>query len=446
MRLVQLLVSDHQHDAVTDTLDTEGIDYVRQQVQTNQADTTQWLIEFPVPTDAIGYVFEQLEDAGIEAEQYTTIMSLEGAVTPQTESLLDRFGSDFDTLTRLELRSKARDISHDRRSFLVMIVLSTVVATAGLLMESPAVVVGSMVIAPIIGPVLTAAVGAATGDREMLLDSLRNQTLGFGVAILAATLFSAGLQFGGVVPNTLDVSTIDLIAIRSAPGWFTVVIGVASGGATVFALTTKGSTSLVGVMIAAALIPAAATIGIAVVWNELRLAVGSLVLLVLTTLLINASAFAVLWRFQYRPRRQGWLVPSSPRLWLVVVTTGILLLVLIAFTGSVFYQQSSFEKTATNEVQSTLDAPEYASLEPVTVRTQYSGPGPFGSPETITVVVSRVAETDEPPGVARTLDQRISEATGYDVVVRVRFENYQYSDPRPRLNSPPRSAHSFDRG
>lgn len=445
MRLVQILVPDHQHEDVTDVLDGEGVDYVRQQARTNQADTTQWLIEFPVPTDAIGYMFDRLKDVGIEEEQYTTIVSLEGAVTPQTESLLDRFASDFDTLTRLELRSKVRDISHDRRSFLVMIFLSAVVATVGLLMQSPAVVVGSMVIAPIIGPVLTAAVGAVTGDREMVGDSLWNQALGLGVAILAATLCSAVLQFGGVVPNTLDITTIELISLRSAPGWFTVVIGVATGTASAFALTTKGSTSLVGVMIAAALIPAAATIGIAVVWNELRLAVGSLVLLVFTILLINASAFAVLWRFQYRPRQQGWLVPSSPRLWLVVVTTGILLLVLIAFTGSVFYQQSSFEQTATNEVQSTLASPEFASLEPVTVRTQYSGPGPFGSPETVTVVVSRVAETDEPPGVARTLDQRISEATDYDVVVRVRFEDYQYSDPRSRLNSPPWSAHSFKR-
>lgn len=444
MRLVQILVLDHQYNAVTDILDGEGIDYVRQRVWTNETETSQWLIEFPVPTDAIGYVFDRLNDAGIKEEQYTTIVSLEAAATPQMESLLDRFASDFDTLTRLELRSKARDISYDRRSFLVMIVLSAVVATVGLLMQSPAVVVGSMVIAPIIGPVLTAAVGAVTGDREMLLDSLRNQALGLGVAILAATACSAGLQLGGVVPSTVDVSTIELIALRSAPGWFTVVIGVASGTATAFALTTKESTSLVGVMIAAALIPAAATIGIGAVWNHPRLAVGSLVLLVLTILLINVSAFAVLWWFQYRPQREGWLVPSESGLWLVVVATGTALVVLSAFTGGVFYQQSSFEQTVTHEVQTTLDDPEYSSLNPVTVRIQYNGPGPFDSPPTITILVSRVGDAEEPPGVAQTLDQHISAATGDDVVVRVRFESYQYSNARPRPDSPRPSASVLD--
>lgn len=427
MRLIQLLVPDHQRKAVTETLEEEDIDYVRQQVWTDGNDTAQWLVEFPVPTAAIGYTLDRLTDAGIDEERYTTVVSLESAMTPRTEPLLDRFASDFDTLTRPELRAKARDISHDTRSFLVLLFLSAIVATAGLLVQSPAVVVGSMVIAPIIGPVLTAAVGAATGDREMLLSSIRIQALGLGVAIVAAALFSAVLQLGGVVPNTLDVSTIDLIALRSAPGWFTVVIGVASGTAGAFALTTKGSTSLVGVMIAAALIPAAATTGIAAVWNELRLAVGSLTLVVLMMILINGSAFAVLWRFQYRP--QGQLVPPDLGRRLVVGATIVALVVLTGVVGTAFYQQGSFERTVTHEVQTTLDDPRYGSLEPVTIRTRYSGPGPFGSPETITVVVSRSGTTDEPP-VARTLDQRISETTGHDVVVRVRFESYQYSDGR----------------
>lgn len=427
MRLIQILVPDDQRETVTETLDAEEIDHVRQRVWANGDDTAQWLIEFPVPTDAIGYALDRLTEAGIETEQYTTIVSLEAAMTPRTEPLLDRFASDFDTLTRLELRTKVRDISHDTRSFLVLIVLSAIVATAGLLTRSPAVVVGSMVIAPIIGPVLTAAVGAVTGDREMLLHSVRIQALGLGSAIVAAALFSTVLQLGGVVPNTTDVSTIDLIAIRSAPGWFTVVIGVASGAAGAFALTTKGSTSLVGVMIAAALIPAAATTGIAAVWNELRLAVGALVLVVLTMILINASAFAVLWRFRYRPQRERWLIPSESSPWLMAVTTGVVLIGLIAVTGAAFYQQSSFQGTVTHEVHATLDDPEYESLEPVVIQTQYSGPGPFGSPETITVVVSRTGTDDGPPAVARTLDRRISEATGHDIVVRVRFENYQYS-------------------
>ncbi len=436
MRLVQILVSDHQRDTVTDVLDAEEIDYIRQRVQTNDPDATKWLIEFPVPTDAIGYVFDQLYDVGVDEDQYTTIVSLEGAVTPRTESLLDRFASDFDTLTRLELRSKARDISYDLRSFLVMIFLSAIVATVGLLMDSPAVVVGSMVIAPIIGPVMTTTVGAATGDREMLLHSLRNQALGFMVAILGAMLCSVSLQLGGIVPNTLDVSTVELISLRSAPSWLTVLIGVASGAAGAFALTTKGSTSLVGVMIAAALIPAAATVGIAAMWGAPRLAVGSLLLLILTLLLINASAFAVLWWFQYRPPRQGWLISVDAGTW-VVVATGIVLLVLTVLTAGAFYQQSSFEQTVNHEVQTTLDDSEYESLEPVTIRTEYNGPGPFSSPETITVVVSRMDGDNNPSGVAETIDKRITESTGENVVVRVRFENYQYSgaESRPDIHS-----------
>lgn len=431
MRLIQTRVPDEKLETVTGTLDDEGIDYVRHRSWAD--DKEQWLVEFPVPTDAIGYVLTQLEDNGLDIDQYTTITSLETAMTQQSEPLQERFAGNFEPLTRSELRSKARDMSRDTRSFLAMIFLSAIIAVAGLLMNSPAVVVGSMVIAPIVGPVLTAAVGAVTGDRKMLLHSVWTQAAGLIMAIVGAGAFSYGLQLAGFFPASIDVATIDLIALRAVPTFVTIVVGLAAGSAGAFGLTTKGPTSLIGVMIAAALIPAAATVGIAAAWGEYRIAIGSLLLLLMTMVVINVGAFAVLWGLEYRPERENWLLSfDQSGQWVLVVGTAVLLIAVVGLVGAASFQQVAYERSVNEEIHQTFDAPEYGDIRPVAVRIQYSSVGPFGSPETITITASRTVDGSDPPQIADELDRHITEATDHEVDVRVQFVDYQQSDDSDR--------------
>lgn len=428
MRRIQVLVAEDNLETVTNELDDEGVDYVRQRVWTDGDE--RWLVEFPVPTDAVGYMLNQLKQVGVEQGEYSTVTALETATTPRIETLLNRFADDFDPLTGAELRSKARDLSRDTRSFLAMIFLSAVIAVPGLLVGSPAVVVGSMVIAPMVGPVLTAATGAVTADREMVLNSVWLQAAGLAVAIVTGGAFSAVLQLTGFFPQTLDVASIDLIAVRMAPNFVAIAIALAAGGAGAFGLMTKGPTALIGVMIAAALIPAAATIGIATAWNQYRIAAGSLFLLLMTMVLINAAAYGVLRAF-YTPAQSGWLFTAeSTRGRFAVLATAVVIVVLVGIVGVASAQHVAFERTVNGEVQDVFDGSAYDATDPVTVRIEYSG-GPFGSPETITVVANRPAGAGDPPNVADALDRRIGEATDREVAVRVRFQEYQQAGVGP---------------
>lgn len=434
MRLLQVLVSDDQREAAAELLDEEGFDFVVYQVRSEGE--KRWIVEFPIPTDAIGYVLDRLDDVGVDTDRYVVITSLESAINPQVEPLQERFSGDFDPLTSHELRSKVRDLSNDMRSFVVLILLSAIIATAGLLADSPAVIVGAMVIAPIVGPVLTASVGAVTGDREMLLASLWLQAVGLAVAVVGSIAFSYGLQYSGFVPAGMDVTSIELISLRVSPSLLTIFVGLASGAAAAWGLTTKGPTSLIGVMIAAALIPSAATAGIAVVWNEPRVAVGSLLLLFLTMILINVAAVLVLWYFEYRPESERWYFETDDRRKRAVVLGTVIALVLfVGLVGAASYQQIASERTINGEVAATLDDPAYELIDPVSIRVEYGGVDPFGSPETVTVVASRTDDGSEPPPVAGELERRIANATGDDVVVRVRFVSYQRSDEAESLRS-----------
>ncbi|WP_253738283.1 DUF389 domain-containing protein [Halohasta salina] len=422
MRQLQVLVDDDTREAVAGLFDAEGVDYVRQEAWIDGR--RQWLFSAPVPSDAIGYLLGRLDEAGVDNEQYTVIGSLESAITPHDEALQNRFASDFDPLTQPELRSKAKDMSSDPTSFLSMIFLSAVIAVVGLLMDSPAIVVGSMVIAPIVGPVLTATVGAVTGDRRMLLDSIWLQAGGLAVAVAGAALFSGVVYFTGFMPQQLAITSIELIGVRLSPGLLSVTVGLAAGAAGAFGLTTKGPTSLIGVMIAAALIPAAATTGIAVVWRESRLAVGSLLLLVVTMVLINLGAFLVLVAMGYRPDASGWLLGSASRRETVaVVSTAVAIGVVVGTVGVGTAQQMAFDRQVATEVDGLAQQSDYRSVDPVAVRTEYSDDTLLGQPETVTVHFAYTGSGD-PPAIAAELEARISTATGEPVTVRTRFTDY----------------------
>ena len=417
MRLIKVVVSKEQREDVTDIFDSEDIDYISQEVRWNGEQ--RWLIEAPLPTDAIEYVLKQLRDEDVDPGEYTTITSLESATTPGSEQLLDRFAGDFDPLTQPELRSKARDLSRDPRSFLAMTLLSAAIAVAGLLAGSPAIVVGSMVIASLVGPVLTTAVGGVTGDRRMVFDSIWLQCAGIAIAVLGAAIVSYLLQGFGFCPSTLDVMSIDLIALRTGPNTVSVLVGVASGIATVFGLTTKGPTSVIGVLITAALVPAAAVTGIATAWGDSDVVVGSLVLLLITLVVISVSATVSLQFFGSDAEGDdSGLMPSGS--WWEVAITVVFIVLLPGIVGLATVEQTTFERTATQEVTDTLEDDAFAHLSLESVRVHYAVPV-VDSSRTAIVVASQPNQSREPQKLATVLAARLSDAVGEEVVVRVQY-------------------------
>jgi uncharacterized hydrophobic protein (TIGR00271 family) len=322
-----------------------------------------------------------------------------------------------------------------------MIFLSAVIAAVGLLVDSTAIMIGSMVIAPLVGPALTAAVGGITGDRAMVVDSVRIQALGLLAGVLGAIVLSAFLRYSGYMPAALDLDAIGLIGARMAPGLPSILVGVAAGAAAALALTTKGSNTLVGVMIAAALIPAAAVVGIAIVWGESLIALGSAALLVSTMAVVNLSLYATLWLL-YRSRDfEPALIGDRTTTRAGLVTVALVVLA-VAIAGAGTYQQATFRYGVADEVEAVLDEPAYESLSVVSIRTQYGGIDPFARSETVTVTIAKGANASY-PRLSTRLYERIAAATGPDVTVSVQFSSYQRTSG-PEANSSARS--SRDRG
>ncbi len=209
-------------------------------------------------------------------------------------------------------------------NFLLLVVLSTIVASVGLERDSVAVVIGAMVIAPLLGPNVAFAFATAIGDRQLMLTAARTSLLGISLAVAIAAALAL------LVPP--NVASAELLA-RSSLDYGGVILALASGAAAALSVTTGLSTSLVGVMVAVALLPPAATLGIMLAANRPDFAAGAAMLLGANVASVNLSAQVVFLAKGIRPRH--WHERRSARTAVAVnlMTSAILLGVLVAIVA-----------------------------------------------------------------------------------------------------------------
>ncbi|TNE62842.1 MAG: TIGR00341 family protein [Alphaproteobacteria bacterium] len=222
--------------------------------------------------------------------------------------------------TREELYQKVGQGIRLNLSFLVLTLLSTVVALVGLVQDNVAVVVGAMVIAPFLGPNLAFAFGTSLGDRDLMWHAFKTGTTGvaFSVLVAAATGF-----FWADGPFSHELMS------RTEVGIGGVVLAAASGIAGVLSLTTGLSMTLVGVMVAVALLPPAATFGFMLGATEFKLAFGAFVLLSVNIVCVNLAGLGVFLAKGIRPLEWYERRMAKPYVYGGVAVWSLLLILLV---------------------------------------------------------------------------------------------------------------------
>jgi uncharacterized hydrophobic protein (TIGR00341 family) len=182
------------------------------------------------------------------------------------------------------------------RDFLILVALSTIVAAIGLNSDSVAGVIGAMVIAPLLGPILGFAFGAALGDRTLLYGSTRTLVVGIALALLCSVLISF------MIP--VDLQSRELIS-RAEVRLDGMALAIAAGCAAALSMARGQGAVLVGVMVAAALLPPGAAVGLFLGSGEWELALRAALLLALNVASLVFAALVVFRLRKIRPRQ--WL-------------------------------------------------------------------------------------------------------------------------------------------
>ncbi|MFH1621283.1 MAG: TIGR00341 family protein [Patescibacteria group bacterium] len=163
--------------------------------------------------------------------------------------------------------------------FFLMVILSVLMATLGLLTDSSAVIVGSMLIAPILYPTLSLAMGIIMSDFSLASKSF--------MTLVKASILSA--VFAAIIALLFSSQSNEItseILARTKPSLLYAAIGTVAGFAAAFALVKpKLSETLPGVAISVALVPPLAVVGIGLARLDFTIMVNSLLLF-----LINAAA------------------------------------------------------------------------------------------------------------------------------------------------------------
>ncbi|MBI1417479.1 MAG: TIGR00341 family protein [Limimaricola sp.] len=195
--------------------------------------------------------------------------------------------------TREELLAEVTRAARLDQNYLAMVVLSTIVAAIGLLSDNIAVVIGAMVIAPLLGPILAFALAVALGDLGLMRRAFLVNGAGVGLTLILCVLIGLGL---GTLPTSHEVMA------RTAVGLDGVALALASGAAAALSLLAGSSGVLVGVMVAVALLPPAAAMGLTLGAGQWNAAVGASLLLAVNVVSVTLAAQAVFVLRKITPR------------------------------------------------------------------------------------------------------------------------------------------------
>lgn len=271
---------------------------------------------------------------------------------------------------RVEVYKQVRRGARPKIDFFMMIGLATGIATLGLLVNSPAVIIGAMLVAPLMSAIMGLGLAMIQADGKLLRlaasATLRGMLLAIGVGVLAG-LFLPVTEITAEIIN------------RTRPNLFDLGVALVSGLAGAYALCRKEmSASLPGVAIAAALVPPLGTVGIGLAWT-LNVAVGGAIpeqiifpgdgwqiaqgalLLFLTNLVsISAASAFIFFLLGFRPHfnQRGGLNVFGTGIITSLILLGLMAVILYFFTAQSFAQAAQdlrIRQALTNQIEAMND-------------------------------------------------------------------------------------------
>jgi len=177
------------------------------------------------------------------------------------------------------------------------------------------------------------------------------------------------------------------------------------------------------VMIAAALIPPSAAVGITVAWGMYGAALGAGALVIVNLLSINLAALVTLWVAGYRPQGLFEVSPTRKPTYIYAAIFGVGLLVLTAPLAGITlldFHTTQLESAAEDEVEMVLAEPEYDHRTANDVTVELDGDYPVQSVDRVVVTVSGQDPGLE-PGLADRLHEAIEPHSDESLIVEVRY-------------------------
>ncbi len=224
-------------------------------------------------------------------------------------------------VSREELYTSISRNAEFSKIYLYLIGISSLVAALGIVYDNIIAIIGAMVIAPLLGPNIALALGTTLADSELAKKSIKSILIGFLFAIFVSFLIGLFLNVNVNSPEIASRTTVSLTDIA---------IALASGSAGAIAFTTGYFlTSLMGVMVAVAILPPLVVLGLLLgsgMWLE---SIPALLLLLVNFICINLAGISTFVALKVKPRT-WWAADRAKRDSRLVMMLWTLLLLILA--------------------------------------------------------------------------------------------------------------------
>jgi uncharacterized hydrophobic protein (TIGR00271 family) len=263
---------------------------------------------------------------------------------------------------RAEVQVQLRDSCTPDFDFFLLVLLSAVIATLGLLTNSAAVIIGAMLVAPLMSPIIGIGLASLTGDARLFSDSSVALARGALLAITMAALLTWANRFLPFI--TLQEIPGEVLS-RTHPSPIDLTVALAGGLAAAFALAMPSiSAALPGVAIATALMPPLCTVGVGIAMTRWDMAGGALLLFLTNAVTIAFAAMLVFFALGFAPKRVAGR--RAPRALAISAVFTLILLVPLTILSARFFRDASENRqidAVVNEEVSNYDA-ELADMQP----------------------------------------------------------------------------------
>ena len=333
LRLLEIIIPESNSKNVREIIENESVIGFWQEESTE----TGLLVKMLLSVEHTEEVLDRLEHKFADMEGFRVVLLPVEATIPRirenntdeqdanTKEQKDAQENKKLRISREELYSDIVDSTKFTNIYVAMVLLSAIVACVGLLQDNVAIVIGAMVIAPLLGPNVALALATTLGDYELGINALKTGFLGVliavGLSIFVGYFFNADPE-------------IPQIASRINIGLSDIVLALASGVAGVLAFTSGASISLIGVMVAVALMPPLITFGLLVGSGNISEAVGAFLLLITNIICVNLAGVTTFLAQGIRPRK-WWKAGGAKRatrtaimLWSVLLAALIVVIII----------------------------------------------------------------------------------------------------------------------
>jgi uncharacterized hydrophobic protein (TIGR00341 family) len=219
-----------------------------------------------------------------------------------------------------ELYQKMTGLSVLSRKFVVMTIVASFVAAIGLLKDDVAIIIGSMVIAPLLGPNMSLSLATTLADVKLAKQAIRTNLTGFLLVLSIGIVMGVFMTVNPEIPQ---------IASRSNVSHFYIFLALASGVAGAYSITAGVSEAFVGVMVAVAILPPLAAAGLlfgGMFWSD---GIGALLLCLVNIVCINLSG-VITFIFEGIQPKSWWEAERAKKYVRTAISLWITLLLILA--------------------------------------------------------------------------------------------------------------------